>query len=130
MGIEQFNLASSLSLIIAQRLVRKLCPYCKNIDPLSSDIRNKYAIKLESTLFKANQSGCNKCTHGYSGRIGIYEVMPFSKELSAAILKKASANEIEELAIKQGMDNLVTSGIHRLEDGTTSLQELTRVLYF
>lgn len=130
MGIEQFNLASSLSLIIAQRLVRKLCPYCKNVDPLSPDIRNKYAIKLESTLFKASQSGCNKCTHGYSGRIGIYEVMPFSKELSAAILKRASANEIEDLAIKQGMDNLAASGIHRLEDGTTSLQELTRVLYF
>lgn len=130
MGIEQFNLASSLSLIIAQRLVRKLCPHCKHVDSLSSDIRNKYAIKLESTLFKANQSGCNKCTHGYSGRIGVYEVMPFSKELSDAILKRASANEIEELAIKQGMDNLATSGIHRLEDGTTSLQELTRVLYF
>ncbi|MDD9195272.1 type IV-A pilus assembly ATPase PilB [Aliivibrio sp. S3MY1] len=130
MGVEQFNLASSLSLIIAQRLVRKLCPHCKHVDPLSPDIRNKYAIKLESTLFKANQNGCNKCTHGYSGRIGVYEVMPFSKELSAAILKRASANEIEELAIKQGMDNLATSGIHRLEEGTTSLQELTRVLYF
>ena len=130
MGIEQFNLASSLSLIIAQRLVRKLCPYCKSIDPLNSDIRKKYGIKLESILFKAHQNGCNKCTHGYLGRIGIYEVMPFSKELSSAILKKASANEIEQLAIKQGMDNLTTSGIHRLEDGTTSLQELTRVLYF
>lgn len=130
MGIKQFNLASSLSLIIAQRLVRKLCPHCKNIDSLSSDIRAKYAIKLECILFKANQSGCNKCIHGYSGRIGIYEVMPFSKELSSAILKKASANEIEQLAIKQGMDNLAASGIHRLEDGTTSLQELTRVLYF
>ncbi len=130
MGIENFNLASSLSLIIAQRLARRLCPHCKEVDPLSSETREEYGIDLLSTIFKARLEGCNECTHGYSGRIGIYEVMPFTRELSIAILKGATVRQIEQLAIKQGMDNLAISGIKRLEDGTTSLQELTRVLYF
>lgn len=130
MGIENFNLASSLTLIIAQRLARRLCPHCKAIDPLTPEIREEYGIDLLSTVFQAHTEGCNECTHGYSGRIGIYEVMPFTRELSIAILKGATVRQIEQLAIKQGMDNLATSGIKRLEDGTTSLQELTRVLYF
>ena len=130
MGIENFNLASSLTLIIAQRLARRLCPHCKAIDPLTPEIREEYGIDLLGTVFQAHTEGCNECTHGYSGRIGIYEVMPFTRELSIAILKGATVRQIEQLAIKQGMDNLATSGIKRLEDGTTSLQELTRVLYF
>ncbi|KAB2824373.1 type IV-A pilus assembly ATPase PilB [Aliivibrio finisterrensis] len=130
MGIENFNLASSLSLIIAQRLARRLCPHCKDIDNLSSETREKYGIDLLSTVFKARLEGCNECTHGYSGRIGIYEVMPFTRELSTAILKGATVRQIEQIAVNQGMDNLAASGIKRLEDGTTSLQELTRVLYF
>ncbi|MDD9178187.1 MULTISPECIES: type IV-A pilus assembly ATPase PilB [Aliivibrio] len=130
MGIENFNLASSLSLIIAQRLARRLCPHCKEIDNLSSETREEYGIDLLSTVFKARLEGCNECTHGYSGRIGIYEVMPFTRELSIAILKGATVRQIEQIAVNQGMDNLATSGIKRLEDGTTSLQELTRVLYF
>ncbi|RYU70041.1 type IV-A pilus assembly ATPase PilB [Aliivibrio finisterrensis] len=130
MGIENFNLASSLSLIIAQRLARRLCPHCKDIDNLSSETREEYGIDLLSTVFKARLEGCNECTHGYSGRIGIYEVMPFTRELSIAILKGATVRQIEQIAVNQGMDNLATSGIKRLEDGTTSLQELTRVLYF
>lgn len=130
MGIENFNLASSLSLIIAQRLARRLCPHCKEIDDLSVETREQYGIDLLNPIFKARLEGCNECTHGYSGRIGIYEVMPFTRELSVAVLKGATVRQIEQLAIKQGMDNLATSGIKRLEDGTTSLQELTRVLYF
>jgi type IV pilus assembly protein PilB len=130
MGIENFNLASSLTLIIAQRLARRLCPHCKAIDPLTPEIREEYGIDLLGTVFQPHTEGCNECTHGYSGRIGIYEVMPFTRELSIAILKGATVRQIEQLAIKQGMDNLATSGIKRLEDGTTSLQELTRVLYF
>ncbi|MGR6840604.1 type IV-A pilus assembly ATPase PilB [Aliivibrio wodanis] len=129
MGVENFNLASSLSLIIAQRLARRLCKYCKQRDNISPEIQNEYGINPLATIFKANVAGCNECTHGYTGRIGIYEVMPFTRELSVAVLKGASVRQIEQLAIQQGMDNLNTSGIKRLEDGTTSLQELNRVLF-
>ncbi|MEZ9624213.1 type IV-A pilus assembly ATPase PilB [Aliivibrio fischeri] len=130
MGIENFNLASSLSLIIAQRLARRLCNLCKQEDHLSDELREEYNISPSAIIYQANKEGCNECTHGYSGRIGIYEVMPFTRELSVAILKGATVRQIEQIAIQQGMDNLKTSGIKRLEDGTTSLQELNRVLYF
>ncbi|MUJ21300.1 type IV-A pilus assembly ATPase PilB [Aliivibrio fischeri] len=130
MGIENFNLASSLSLIIAQRLARRLCNLCKQEDHLSDELREEYNIAPSTIIYQANKEGCNECTHGYSGRIGIYEVMPFTRELSVAILKGATVRQIEQIAIQQGMDNLKTSGIKRLEDGTTSLQELNRVLYF
>lgn len=130
MGIENFNLASSLSLIIAQRLARRLCHQCKQKDHLSDDIRQEYNIRSSAVIYKANKEGCNECTHGYAGRIGIYEVMPFTRELSVAILKGATVRQIEQIAVQQGMDNLKASGIKRLEDGTTSLQELNRVLYF
>ncbi|XDF77352.1 type IV-A pilus assembly ATPase PilB [Aliivibrio fischeri] len=130
MGIENFNLASSLSLIIAQRLARRLCNLCKQEDHLSDELREEYNISPSTIIYQANKEGCNECTHGYSGRIGIYEVMPFTRELSVAILKGATVRQIEQIAIQQGMDNLKTSGIKRLEDGTTSLQELNRVLYF
>ncbi|MBP3142805.1 type IV-A pilus assembly ATPase PilB [Aliivibrio fischeri] len=130
MGIENFNLASSLSLIIAQRLARRLCNLCKQEDHLSNELREEYNISPSTIIYQANKEGCNECTHGYSGRIGIYEVMPFTRELSVAILKGATVRQIEQIAIQQGMDNLKTSGIKRLEDGTTSLQELNRVLYF
>ncbi|MCE7567226.1 type IV-A pilus assembly ATPase PilB [Aliivibrio fischeri] len=130
MGIENFNLASSLSLIIAQRLARRLCNLCKQEDHLNDELREEYNIAPSAIIYQANKEGCNECTHGYSGRIGIYEVMPFTRELSVAILKGATVRQIEQIAIQQGMDNLKTSGIKRLEDGTTSLQELNRVLYF
>ncbi|MUJ24662.1 type IV-A pilus assembly ATPase PilB [Aliivibrio fischeri] len=130
MGIENFNLASSLSLIIAQRLARRLCNLCKQEDHLTDELREEYNISPSAIIYQANKEGCNECTHGYSGRIGIYEVMPFTRELSVAILKGATVRQIEQIAIQQGMDNLKTSGIKRLEDGTTSLQELNRVLYF
>ena len=129
MGIANYNLASSLSLIIAQRLARRLCPHCKQPDTLNREQQEDYNLSSFNTLFKANSEGCNECTQGYLGRIGIYEVMPFTPELSIATLKGASVRQIEQLAIQQGMDNLRTSGIKRLKDGTTSLQELNRVLY-
>lgn len=129
MGIENYNLASSLSLIIAQRLARRLCPHCKQPDSLSREQQEEYDLSSFDTLFKANSEGCNECTQGYLGRIGIYEVMPFTPELSIATLQGASVRQIEQLAMQQGMDNLRTSGIKRLKNGTTSLQELNRVLY-
>lgn len=79
MGIENFNLASSLSLIIAQRLARRLCNLCKQEDHLSDELREEYNIAPSAIIYQANKEGCNECTHGYSGRIGIYEVMPFTE---------------------------------------------------
>ena len=130
MGIEAFNLASSLSLIIAQRLARRLCPHCKTADDLPEILRQKLNIPQGMTLYQAFSQGCSECTGGYSGRVGIYEVMPFTTEIASAVIKKASANDIEMIAVRQGMATLRQSGIENLKQGITSFAELQRVLYF
>ena len=130
MGIENFNLASSLTMIIAQRLARRLCPHCKQADPLTPTLRKEFNLEQQQPIFKASPQGCHECNLGYMGRVGIYEVMPFNRELATAVLKGASANQIEELAIQQGMLTLKASGVQNLKAGVTSFQELSRVLYF
>ncbi|MDG2631057.1 type IV-A pilus assembly ATPase PilB [Vibrio parahaemolyticus] len=129
MGVESFNLASSLSLIIAQRLARKLCPYCKQPQEHTVQLQH-LGIQTTDNIFKANPDGCNECTHGYSGRTGIYEVMRFDESLSEALIKGASVHELEKLAIANGMSTLRMSGIEKLKQGITSFSELQRVLYF
>ncbi len=129
MGVESFNLASSLSLIIAQRLARKLCSHCKKSQELTVQLQH-LGIQASDNIFKANPDGCNECTHGYSGRTGIYEVMRFDEFLSEALIKGASVHELEKLAIANGMSTLQMSGIEKLKQGITSFSELQRVLYF
>ncbi|EHU5190963.1 type IV-A pilus assembly ATPase PilB [Vibrio parahaemolyticus] len=129
MGVESFNLASSLSLIIAQRLARKLCPYCKQLQEHTVQLQH-LGIQTTDNIFRANPDGCNECTHGYSGRTGIYEVMRFDESLSEALIKGASVHELEKLAIANGMSTLQMSGIEKLKQGITSFSELQRVLYF
>ncbi|NAW92576.1 type IV-A pilus assembly ATPase PilB [Vibrio sp. V42_P2S4T144] len=129
MGVESFNLASSLNLIIAQRLARKLCSHCKQSQELTVQLQH-LGIQASDNIFKANPGGCNECTHGYSGRTGIYEVMRFDEFLSEALIKGASVHELEKLAIANGMSTLQMSGIEKLKQGITSFSELQRVLYF
>ncbi|HCE2179470.1 TPA: type IV-A pilus assembly ATPase PilB [Vibrio parahaemolyticus] len=129
MGVESFNLASSLSLIIAQRLARKLCQYCKQPQEHTVQLQH-LGIQTTDKIFRANPDGCNECTHGYSGRTGIYEVMRFDESLSEALIKGASVHELEKLAIANGMSTLQMSGIEKLKQGITSFSELQRVLYF
>lgn len=108
MGVPSYNIASAISLIIAQRLVRKLCAVCK-VSQLAS-------------------SGCQHCTNGYSGRTGIYEIMPISAKLTDMILTKESASAIEDQAIKEGMQTLHQSALNRVREGLTSLCEVNRVI--
>ncbi|MGD1471959.1 type IV-A pilus assembly ATPase PilB [Vibrio harveyi] len=129
MGVESFNLASSLSLIIAQRLARKLCPHCRLPQEPNSQLQH-IGITSTEDIFQANPNGCNECTQGYSGRTGIYEVMKFDESLSNALIKGASVHELEKLAIANGMQTLQMSGIEKLKQGVTSFSELQRVLYF
>ncbi|MGR5152709.1 type IV-A pilus assembly ATPase PilB [Photobacterium swingsii] len=130
MGVEDFNLASSLSLIIAQRLARRLCNACKQPHPLSNMHRERLAIPTDAELYQANEQGCDDCNKGYLGRVGIYEVMTFSRELAEALMAKATTLQLEEIACQQGMQTLNQAGIEKLCQGTTSLTELQRVLHF
>lgn len=129
MGIQPYNLASSLSLVIAQRLIRLLCPKCKLSYQISKELSQQISLPCEQTLFQAHKLGCEDCNSGYSGRIGLFEVMTINSELHQAMLTGASARNIEGIAIKQGMTTLKNAGIDKLRQGLTSFEELQRVLY-
>nr|MCG6275772.1 type IV-A pilus assembly ATPase PilB [Vibrio vulnificus] len=83
----------------------------------------------DDLIYQADKQGCHHCTHGYSGRVGIYEVMPFDEQLAEAIVKGASVQSLEMLARQKGMMTLKDSGLEKLKQGITSLEELQRVLY-
>lgn len=128
MGIASFNLASSLSLIIAQRLARRLCRHCKQPQHLSPALQ-ELGLNQQDGLYRANPQGCNECNQGYSGRVGIYEVMPFDDAMAEALVKGASVQSLEMLARKNGMLTLRESGLEKVKQGITSIEELQRVLY-
>lgn len=130
MGVEPFNLASSLSLIIAQRLARRLCSHCKIATLPSVTLQAQFNLAADETIYQANHLGCTECTGGYSGRVGIYEVMAFNDALAEAVMNKASVAQIETIAKANGMSTLLDSGVQKLKQGVTSFAELQRVLYF
>ncbi|MBA5764252.1 type IV-A pilus assembly ATPase PilB [Vibrio sp. 404] len=130
MGIQPYNIASSLSLVIAQRLVRLLCPNCKQRYHISAEQSQQLNLPSSQTLFQANRHGCENCNSGYSGRVGLFEMMENTSDLNQAILTSADARTIEAIAVKQGMTTLRMSGIEKLAQGLTSFEELQRILYF
>lgn len=128
-GLEPYNIASSLSLIIAQRLVRKLCRHCKKSANIPHDILLAQGFSeadLNTPIYEPGQ--CSKCTNGYRGRTGIFEVMPVTPAIKDIILHGGDVNQITEQAIKEGMITLRESGLIKVKAGTTSLEELNRVI--
>lgn len=128
MGVEPFNIASTVHMIVAQRLARRLCSACK--EEVSHDAQQ--LEKLGFTKMEANSSifgpvGCDQCTNGYKGRVGIYEVMPVSEAMERLILKEATAVDIADLAKEEGVDNIRRSAIKKVLEGVTSVDELMRV---
>jgi type IV pilus assembly protein PilB len=127
MGIEPFLVSSSVNVIMAQRLVRKLCTKCKKKEKIHPEaLRELGATSGEAfDIYKAE--GCPACSNtGYSGRTGLYEVMPISDALREMILNRASASEIKEQAVREGMITLRGDGIIKLKAGITSLEEVLR----
>ncbi|WP_311949013.1 type IV-A pilus assembly ATPase PilB [Halomonas piscis] len=128
-GVTAFNIASSVNLIIAQRLVRKLCPACKMPAEIPSEALAAMGLAeadtAGATLYRA--VGCKKCTQGYKGRTGVYEVVPVSETMRGLIMRNASAMEIDALAREEGYVSLYHSGVQKVLAGITSLEELNRV---
>ena len=130
MGVPAFNIASSVSLIIAQRLARRLCEHCKAPLEMSDPELIELGFKPEHLAEKQHLCkpvGCNKCTDGYKGRVGIYEVMEMSEELGRIILNDGNAMQIADAAVDEGMHTLRQSAIKQALNGVTSLNEVTRV---
>ncbi len=129
MGVEPFLVASSVNLILAQRLARKVCPQCKvEIDPPVEALRD-LGVKMEEigTFPVYEGKGCNLCTNtGFKGRIALYEVMPMTDEVRELVLAGASAMEIKREAVRLGMDSLRMAGIGKLKEGITTVNEVAR----
>lgn len=125
MGIEPYLVSSSVSMIVAQRLVRKICPSCKCETEVSEDIRNGLGLSGSVKFYKG--LGCSSCGHtGYKGRTGIFEVLPVSDTIRSLINKKAYAAEIRSAALKEGMVLLRESASSMLVDGITTAEEVLR----
>ncbi len=128
MGIEPFLVASSINLIVAQRLVRRLCSKCRMEVRLHQETLNELGIQEspdELSVFQAR--GCVSCNNtGYSGRQGIYEVMIVTPEIREMIVDRRSTAEIKQASIKNGMLTLRADGLHKFKRGVTSLEEILR----
>ena len=132
MGLSAFNVATSVSLIIAQRLARKLCVHCRELhQDLPEEILKQEGFNdpdlanRSATIYKAR--GCKKCIKGYSGRVGIYETLVISPAICAVILNGGSAINILEAAKKEGFRTLRTSALRKVVDGTISIEEANRI---
>jgi type IV pilus assembly protein PilB len=131
MGVAPFNLAASINLITAQRLVRRLCPACKaphHDIPVQTLMEAGFRPEdLDGQWLPFRPVGCAACHHGYKGRIGIYQVMPISEAIQELILRGASALEIGAQARAEGVRTLRESGLRKVKMGITSLEEVLAV---
>ena len=131
MGIPPFNISSSVILILAQRLARRLCEYCKREEKFPKDLLLKTGFEEKElddlVLFTANPEGCDHCTKGYKGRVGIYQVMPITESINRLILEGGNALQIAEQAKAEGINDLRASGLNKVREGITSIEEIDRV---
>lgn len=130
MGVKPYAIATSVSLIIAQRLARRLCAQCKQPMDIPEDALLKEGFSHEdvkSGLRIFAPKGCSNCTDGYKGRVGIYQVLPISDTIARIILAGGSAPEIGDQAAKEGVWDLRRSGLEKVRAGLTSLEEINSV---
>jgi type IV pilus assembly protein PilB len=130
MGVKPYAIASSVSLIIAQRLSRRLCGNCKEpVDvPAEALLKEGFTkADLESGVTIFSPKGCSQCTNGYKGRVGIYQVMPCTETIGRIIMEGGNAMQIAAQAKSEGIADLRQSGLKKVKDGLTSLEEINRV---
>lgn len=130
MGVAPFNIASAVSLIIAQRLARRLCSKCKAVADIPPAVLIKIGFKEEelSGLTVYKPVGCDQCFEGYKGRVGIYQVMPISEAMGRIIMAGGNAMQIADQARQEGIPDLRASGLKKIRQGMTSLEEINRVI--
>ena len=127
MGIAPFNIASSVILITAQRLARRLCPHCKTPVDIPRETLLQAGFDeddVDGSWSPFHPVGCAKCNNGYKGRVGIYQVMPITEEIQRIVLRDGSALEVAAQAQTEGVRSLRQSGLHKVKLGMTSLEEV------
>jgi type IV pilus assembly protein PilB len=128
MGIEPFLTASAVTAVVAQRLVRQLCPHCKRRTTLSVSSLDRAGFSVAFDLEAYEPVGCGRCGNsGYKGRTGLYEVMPITDEIRDLTVERTAAEEIRKIAVAQGMRPLRSDGFEKVKNGITSIAEVARV---
>ncbi len=130
MGVPPYNIASSVLLIMAQRLARRLCPHCKKPDDAPKEALLEEGFtedEIEGGLTVFKPVGCPQCTKGYRGRTGIFQVMPVSEDIGRLIMEGGNAIQLAEQSRREGIHDLRASGLRKVKAGLTSLEEINRV---
>ena len=132
MGVAPFNIASAVSLITAQRLARRLCQHCKTAIDVPQEALLGVGFQEEELdgswqLYGPNENGCERCNHGYKGRVGIYQVMPITEEMSRIILRNGTVHDLADQAKIEGVRDLRQSGLLKVKQGLTSIAEVEAV---
>ena len=130
MGVAPFNIASSVVLVTAQRLARRLCAKCKVSAEVPKHVLLDAGFKaadVDGSWKPYRPVGCSACNNGYKGRVGIYQVMPISEEIQRIILRDGSSMDIAEQSEREGVRSLRTSGLHKVKLGLTSIEEVMAV---
>ncbi len=130
MGVKPYAIATSVSLIIAQRLARKLCDNCKEVKDIPREALEKEGFSekdLDGNITVFGPKGCKSCNEGYKGRVGIFQVMEVSEAMGRIIMEGGNAMQIAEQALKEGVIDLRQAGLNKVKEGVTSLEEVNRV---
>jgi type IV pilus assembly protein PilB len=129
MGVPPFNIASSVLLIMAQRLARRLCPHCKAPEELPREALLQEGFREDEIdgLVVHKPVGCDRCTKGYKGRVGIFQVMPVSEDMGRIIMEGGNSLQLSDQAASEGIATLRRSGLNKVKSGVTSLEEINRV---
>ncbi len=132
MGVKPYAIATSVSLIIAQRLARRLCDNCKEARDIPREALEKEGFSAEEldagvTIFGPKDKGCKSCNNGYKGRVGIFQVMEVSETMGRIIMEGGNAMQIADQAAKEGVIDLRQAGLNKVKEGITSLEEVNRV---
>lgn len=129
MGLEPFLVTSAVDCVLAQRLARKLCAYCKEPYSPPGEVLAEAGIPYEEGITLYRAKGCSRCFNtGYKGRIGVYEVMLMSENIEMLCIERRSSDEIKAAAIREGMRTLREDGLEKVRQGITSLEEMMRVV--
>lgn len=132
MGIEPFLVSASVVLIAAQRLARKICPDCKEEEnvPVHALINLGYTEEEANAIKPLKEKGCPTCSgSGYKGRLALYEIFPIGTEIKEMVLEGASADELKKTGVRLGMRTLRMSGLNKVKEGKTSIEEVVRVTF-
>ena len=130
MGVKPYAIATSVSLIIAQRLARRLCDNCKEVRDVPREALEKEGFTdddLKSSLTIFGPKGCKSCNDGYKGRLGLFQVMEVSETMGRIIMEGGNALQIADQATREGVIDLRRAGLNKVKDGVTSLEEINRV---